>query len=115
MLILGRGISPQKIRGNSTFWLHFRIEDFEDTDLPKYAAVFSVYKNRDKEVAMEEAWELEKTLKSKAGYEIWLRTGRESIETPPSSASLRDIDEFNAWFNERKRHDDICGIFVMIM
>lgn len=81
----------------------------------KWAAVFPVYKNRDMQGAIEEAWELEKQLESAAGYNLWLRTGRHGSNSPPSTTDLKDIEVFNAWFRKRKRKNDISGIFIMLM
>ena len=58
---------------------------------------------------------MEKQLESTAGYGIWLCDGRESLETPPSSTSLNDIKGFNSWLEERKKYEDIDGIFIMLM
>ena len=91
------------------------IEFSEESKSVKCAAVFPVYRNRNKEEAVLEAWDFEKQLASSAGYGIWLRDGRESLETPPSSTSLRDIQGFNAWISERKEYNDIHGVFIMIM
>jgi len=81
----------------------------------KCAAIFSVFKNRKERAAVNEAWELEKELESSAGYGIWLCAGRDSLESPPSSTSLNDIRGFNAWFEERKKREDIDGIFIMLI
>ena len=90
--------------------------EFSEESIPvKCAAVFPVYRNRNTKAAITESWELEKQLEAAAGYGLWLREGRESLETPPSSTTLRDILGFSTWFNERKRRRDIDGVFVMIM
>ena len=91
------------------------IEYSEESTLTKCAAVFPVFRNRDKKAAIKEAWELEKQLGSSADYGIWMRGTRESLEMPPSSTSLRDLENFSAWFTERKELNDIHGVFLMLM
>ena len=83
--------------------------------MTKYAAVFPVFKNRDEEEASKEALALEEQLQSAAGYSMWLCEGRESIESPPRSTTLDDIQRFNTWFLERKAANDIHGVFIMLV
>ena len=87
----------------------------EENNSIKCAVVLPVYRNRNKKAAVEEAWEFERQLESACGYGIWLRGGRESLDVPPSSTSLRDLQGFSSWFNERKRNNDLDGVFIMIM
>ena len=95
---------------------YFCETEFRDAKSPvKCGVVFPVYRNRDKEEALKEAWDFERQLESTSGYGIWLRSGRESLEFPPSSTSLKDIQGFSAWFGERKKYDDVDGVFIMVM
>ena len=89
-------------------------ETFGD-DKIKCAAVFPVFKDRDEQKALSEAWKLEKQLKESVGYGLWLCEGRNSLDCEPRSVSLRDIEGFNVWFKQRKRLNDIDGVYVMIM
>eukprot|EP00493_Phyllostaurus_siculus_P003253 UN03267 len=53
--------------------------------------------NRDKEAAVKEAWELEKQLECAAHYGLSMRGTRDSLDIPPSSTSLSDLQGFNIW------------------
>lgn len=87
----------------------------EISDKVKCAAVFAVYKNRDEEGAVREAWDLEIALAESAGYGLWLCEGRTSVDCAPKSVALDDIRGFNHWFLERKMQNDIHGVYIMIM
>ena len=98
-----------------SFALNESAVDYSNLDKLKCAAVFPVFKGRDKEESLEEAWELEKQLESSGGYGLWLCEGRESLEDPPRSITLGDIEDFNRWFLEQKERNELGGIFIMLM
>ena len=94
--------------------LNLSIESFME-NTRKCAAVFPIFKKRDKEEALKEAHELETELVKSAGYGLWRCQGRNTAESEPRSISSNDIEGFSKWFVERKRLNDIDGVFIMLM
>jgi len=91
-------------------------EPREKTSHNKCAAVLSVFKHRDQQKALGEAWDLENVLEE-AGYKIWCCQQRKSLgrRPMPISTTRAHINEFNQYFLDCKKHNKLDGMFIMIV
>jgi len=82
-------------------------------DVIKYAAIFPVYSGRNHLDPQKEARDMEEQL-VKVGYTLWRHEAGYIGKEPPSTY-FEHIQDFNQWLQQKKKDNDIDGVFVMVI